>query len=431
MKLNRIFSTAWKASLVVMATIASLLPIATAASATSRIIDWLNTEVRQPMAQFGLNTLTGLIPDLYQAMDIVSRELVGLLPSVTLDPSAARAAVGQSVYVHLAPASTASDITPGSVAPDDGDQTIGRTPITMTKARAVPFRWTGEEQRGVNTGPGYRNIRADQIAQAIRTLVNEVEADLAGLYTTFSRGYGTPGTTPFATDLTDSAQVLKILKDNGAPTGDLQLVIDTTAGVNVLKMGNLTKASEAGTIAVREQGILVPLHGLSLRESAAIKLHTRGTANGAYVTSGATAAGVSSIAIVTGAGTVVPGDNVTFAADTTNKYLIKTGVAAPGTIVLADPGARQVIPTANAMTVGLGYRANMAFHRSALVAALRAPALPEEGDMADDRMLITDPRSGITLEISMYKQYRRVRYEVALAWGVANIKPAHTAVLFG
>jgi hypothetical protein len=73
----------------------------------------------------------------------------------------------------------------------------------------------------------------------------------------------------------------------------------------------------------------------------------------------------------------------------------------------------------------------MAFSRSAIILATRAPAVPEEGDLAVDRMLITDPVSGLTFEIAMYMEYRRVRYEVSCAWGCANIKPAHTAILLG
>jgi hypothetical protein len=45
--------------------------------------------------------------------------------------------------------------------------------------------------------------------------------------------------------------------------------------------------------------------------------------------------------------------------------------------------------------------------------------MPEGGDTADDVMNVTDPVSGITFQIALYRQYRQVRYEVGLAWGVA------------
>jgi hypothetical protein len=59
------------------------------------------------------------------------------------------------------------------------------------------------------------------------------------------------------------------------------------------------------------------------------------------------------------------------------------------------------------------------------------PALPEEGDMAEDRVTLVDDRSGLAFEVAMYKQYRRVRYEVSIAYGWANIKPQHTALFLG
>ncbi len=381
-----------------------------------------------------MNTLTNLIPDLYTALDVVSREMTGFIPAVTMDATANRAAVGQNVRVFMAPAAASENITPATTPPDTGDQTIDNVSITISKAKAVPFRWTGEEQLGVNNnGPGYLNIRQQQIAQAIRTLVNEIEADIATTYRRASRAFGTAGTTPFGTStktIDDSADVLQILTDNGCPKGDLHMVLSTTAATNVRKIPNLYKVNEAGEQSFLRQGELGSLHGFTLRESAGVALHTKGTGT-SYVTSGATAPGVRDIALITGSGTVLAGDVVTFAADSANKYVVQTGVAAPGTISLAPPGARVTIPTSNALTVGNNYRANMVFHRSALVLALRAPAIPEEGDAADDAMLVTDPRTGITFEVRMYRQYRRVRYEICAAWGWQNIKPEHTAILLG
>ncbi len=375
------------------------------------------------------NTLTGLIPDLYESMDIVSRELVGLIPAVSRDHTIDRAAVGQSVKSFVAPAVTATDITPGVTPPNDGDQTLSNVSMTITKARRVPIRWNGEEQRGVNSGPGYRNIRANQMAQAFRTLTNEIEADLAALYVNASRGYGTPGTAPFGSSLADSAQPRKILADNGTPLTDLQLVIDTSAGANLRTLANLTRVSESGTADVLRQGVLIDLHGFAIRESAAIKTHTKGTGT-SYVTSGTYAVGATAITLATGSGTLVAGDEVQFAGDS-NWYVVKAGISAPGVLTIAAPGLLKALGTGVAVSVRNGGVKNMAFRRSAIALATRMPALPEEGDSADDRMTLIDPVSGLAFEIAMYRQYRQVQYELSLAWGVQVFKPEHLAILEG
>lgn len=376
------------------------------------------------------NTLTNLIPDLYESLDVVSRELTGFIPSVTYDPGISRAAVGEVVRSHVVPAGAAADIVPDRLPPDTGDQTIGNEPITISKARAYPFRWTGEEQKGLNNGAGYRSIRNNQIKQAMRTLVNEIEADLAALYARSSRAYGTAGTTPFATDLSDPAQIRKILSDNGAPLSDLQLVIDTSAGAKLRTLGQLTKANEAGTVDLLEQGVLLDIHNFKIRESGQVRNVVKGTGSGYLVNNGAGyAVGATTIAVDTGTGTIVAGDVITFAGDP-NKYVVATTLAA-GSLVIAAPGLRQAVADNVAVTVGNNYVANLAFSRSAIILSTRAPALPEEGDSAIDRMMIADERTGLAFEISMYAEYRRIRYECALAWGVANIKPAHTATLLG
>ena len=95
------------------------------------------------------NTLTGLMPTLYESLDIVSRELVGFIPSIAMDASAERAAVGQQILVPITPAAAAVSITPGVTAPNQGDQIIGNTPMSIAFAQAVPFRWNGEEQKGL------------------------------------------------------------------------------------------------------------------------------------------------------------------------------------------------------------------------------------------------------------------------------------------
>src|SRR5215831_10578444 len=354
------------------------------------------------------NTLTGLIPTLYAARDIVSRELTGLIPSVTIDAEASRAALNQTVRVHVTPAFFASDITPAMTPPTPNGVTIGYVDMVITKARAIQVPWSGEERQSIDqNGPGIDNVVRDEVAQAMRALANEVENDLAGLFVSASRAIGTAGTAPFSPtgQLTDSANVRKILDDNGAPLFDRQLVINTAAGVNLRAHTQLTKANEAATDATLRRGTLMDLHGFSIRESAAIKTATKGTGSAYTSTAAGFAVGTTSIPLITGSGTIVAGDRVTFAGDT-NVYVVTTGIAAPGTIVIANPGLRQAIPaSATALTVGNNAAMNLAFVRSALVLLARAPYLPGGRDMASDRMIVTDPNTGIGFEVARYDGY--------------------------
>lgn len=383
------------------------------------------------------NTLTNLTPDLYQAMDTVSRELVGFIPSVTLDSGIERAAVGQTVRSFVTPAVTANDIVPAVTAPNDGDQVIGNQNMTITRARAVPVRYNGEEQRGLNSGAGYNSILQDQFAQAMRTLTNEMESDLATLHATTSRAYGTAGTTPFGSDLSDTAQVRKILADNGAPLSDMNMVIDTTAGAKMRTLTQLSKANEAADNTLLRQGVLLDVHGMAIRESAQIVTTGTNVITGAVTVTGTTAAGTTSVGVSTAGGAGVAalaGDIITFAGDT-NKYVIAAavtiGAGTTGTIVLAAPGLRTVTAATTAISGVNASSRSMAFSKSAIVLATRAPARPAEGDMADDVMMITDPRSGISFEVALYKQYRQIRYEISAAWGFKNFKPENTAILLG
>ncbi len=379
--------------------------------------------------------IDAILPDLVLAMDTVSRELVGLIPSVMFAPSAARAAVGQPVDSPVVPANSATDITPGVTPPNDGNSAIGARQIVITKARRVPVRWTGEQQQGVRQTVGVNTIRQLQLAQGIRTLVNEVEADLAALHVSASRAAGAVGSTPFGTagDYRDAARVAKILTDNGAPQADRSLVIDTTAGVNL--RGLQSQAQMVGDASMLRQGVLIDLAGMAIRESGQILAPASGTGASATTNNAGYAVGATVITLASaGTGTIIAGDVITFAGDT-NQYVVASGdadVSNGGTITLQAPGLRQAIAaSATNITVVARSRRAMGFSRDAIALVTRAPALPDEGDLAIAREIITDPRSGLSIELALYPQYRQMQYELSLCWGCAVMKPEHLALLIG
>ena len=376
------------------------------------------------------NTLTNLIPDLYAALNVVSRELVGFIPAVGRNSGAERAAVGENVRIPIAPVGSMFDVTPAMATPEPADNVFTNTAIQITKSKGVSFGWVGEEQRGLNNGPGYQNLQVQQIAQAMRTLCNAVEADCAATYASASRAYGTAGTAPFASNLGDPAQVRKILSDNGAPLSDLQMVIDTTAGASMRTLAQLTKANEANDASLLRQGVLLDVHGFAIRESGQVAPVSAVGTGANYVTSGALTVGQTVIPLITGTGTILAGDVITFNGDT-NKYVVVAGITEPGSITIAAPGIRKAATSGKAVSITAAFTPNMAFDRQAIQLVTRAPALPGEGDSALDSMMITDDRSGLTFEVRMYGGYRKIRYEIALAWGVKVIKPEHTAILLG
>lgn len=377
------------------------------------------------------NTLSNLIPDAYVALDVVSRELTGFIPSVARNSSADAVATGQTIRSHVAPANTAGgDFTPAMSLPSAADQTISNKSLTITKNRYFPFSWTGEESYAMDKGPGALNIRQDQIAQAVRAAINEMESDIwTAAYKGASRAYGTAGTTPFGTagDYSDAAQVRKILDDNGAPGSDRTLVLNTTAGANI--RGKQAQAYMYGTDQLQRQGVISDQAGFMVRESAPITAVTKGT-GASYLVNNASgySVGATTIAADTGSGTILAGDTVTFAGDS-NKYVVTTALSG-GSFTIAAPGLRAALADNTAITVGNNNTPNVAFSRNAILLATRLPIMPADGDLGEHEV-ITDDRTGISMMLSKYPGTGMNTYWVQVAWGVTVFKPEHVAILLG
>jgi hypothetical protein len=389
--------------------------------------------------QLGILTLNGLIPTIYEAMDTVSRELVGFIPAVSRDSSAERAAVGQVVTSPVVGPMVAEDLQAAAYADLAPSRSINNVQMTIQKARSVAFGITGEETRGLQSAGTLGTINRDSIVQAFRTLTNEVESDLAALHIYASRAYGTANIAPFgiAADLSDFAQSRKILDDNGAPQADLHMVLGSSAVANIRgKQSGLFKVNEAGSSDLLRRGALGEVEGFDLHNSGQVKKAVpAGTATSATTNNAGYAIGATVITIASaGTGNVVAGDILGVAGDT-EKYVIVSGdtdVSNGGTITIAEPGLQKAIaPAATALTLVAATTRNMFFHRSAIQLAARAPAMPEGGDSADDVVLISDPYSGITYEFCLYRGKRSVRWEVNLAWGVKAIAPRHIGLLIG
>lgn len=379
------------------------------------------------------NTLTNLAADIYKAADVVGRELVGFIPACTINANGSeRAAKGDNVRASFTRAASVVNVAESMTVPEGTDQTVDSKTLSISNARAVQIPYTGEDYRHLSNGIGFETVYGDQIKQAMRALVNEIEEDLAiEAYQNSSRAFGTAGTTPFGSNFSEIAEIRQILVDNGMPPNDGQvsLVLNTVAGTNLRQLAQLQKANEGGGTDLLRQGILLDLQGLGIRESAQVQTHTKGTGASYLLNDASSAIGDTIIAADTGSGTILAGDIVTFAG-TTDKYVVNSALSA-GSFTIGAPGLRAAESDNDAISVGNSYTANVAFHRAALELAMRAPAVPNGGDSADDAMVVQDPYSGLVFEIRVYKGYRKSMIEVAASWGVKAWKSDYIATLLG
>jgi hypothetical protein len=382
-------------------------------------------------------TITGLLPDIYVAQDQVARELSGGINSATINSGTEAAAENQTVSsMRSAKPTLNTSYTPAMTIPAGDDQTLGAESMTLDKVANVRIPLTGEVVKGLNSSVGGEYARRQMLAQAFRVITNQIESDLlAAAYKGASRAYGTAGTTPFATTFSEIAQLRKILADNGCPMSDLQLslVLNTSAGANLRSLAQLQKVNEAGSADLLRQGELLNLQGFSLKESAGVATHTKGTATGQDCTA-VEPIGENTIS-VDGAdsGTILEGDIITFAGDS-NKYVVKSSTAsgaASGNIVINYPGLLAASTIGQEITIGDSYAANVGFHRSAIELAMRPPAMPDGGDAATDMQVVMDDRSGLVFQIAQYSGYGMNMLDVTVRYGIKVWKPEFVAILLG
>lgn len=383
------------------------------------------------------NVLTDLAADIYKAADIVGREQVGFIPGVTINSGSEEAAQGDTVRAHFTRAATVNtSATPSMTIPEGDDQTIDNKTMSLSTIANVQIPWTGEDIKHVNNGSGFETIYGDQIAQAMRGIVNSMEASVAAeAYKNASRAFGTAGTTPFASNFNDVAEIRQILVDNGMPVNDgqLSLVLNSAAGTNLRQLATLTGVNTAGSDATLRRGELLNLQGFSLRESAQVQSHTKGTATGFDAAGGEPVGEVTLVVDGSDSGTILAGDVVTFAGDT-NKYIVNSTTAsgaAGGNVVIGAPGLQSALADTVEATIGNSYTANVGFHRAAIELATRPLAQPFGGDAAVDMMNIVDPVSGLTFQICVYKGYRKTMIDITTLYQAKAWNQDGIAILLG
>ncbi len=379
------------------------------------------------------SVLTALAPTLFSAAQEVSAEPFGAIAAINSSFSDKGVAKGDSVKIPYAPVQANTNFAAANVTPEGTSVTAGAISVTIDKSQKNSMVLTGEQIRSLENGGNYQEWVRQWALQAMRALRNEAEQDCAlAIKKGASRAVGVAATTPFATDMDLIVDVRALLRANGTPFADAQLVLSPAAVANLQKLGTFQLAYAAGSDAERRSGLMGRQFGFGLRDSAGIAKHVKGTATGFDVNLGGGYAIGDKTIVVDGSdsGTILAGDVVTWAGDT-NKYVIDSASAsgaAAGNIVLNRPGLRATLADTVEGTLGADYTPCLAFERNAVVGIMRPPLMPANPTI--NQMLISDS-FGMTYLMLDIAQYGQRSFEMHLAWGFKTVQSEHVALILG
>ena len=361
------------------------------------------------------NTFTNLAADIYDAAEKVGRELVGGLRSVKINGGAEAAAKGDTVRASFTqPQTVSTSYAPSMTIPEGTDQTVDNKTMSLNTYASIQIPYTGEDQKHLNNGAGYQWVFSKQIEQAMRSICNKMELDvMAQLALGAGQAYGSAGTTPFASNMNDLPNVMKLLLDKGCPDdGRICGIYDTTAAVNIQNLSNLYKVNEAGGNGLLRNGELGQLYNIALKRSGQVGKPAVGS-GASYVLNGVHAVGATSITVKTGTGTILAGDIVTI---NSVKYVVNVGVAAAGTFTI-NSGLQAAGADGDTVTIVAAGRRNIVLHPDAAELAMRPLANPDGGDAAVDSMDILDPVSGLAFKLSHYRGFHKSMIEIGTLYG--------------
>lgn len=381
------------------------------------------------------NTITQALGVIFAQGLLALRENCVMPRLVNSDYSTDAQAQGDAVNIVVAPTRSAVAITPAATAPDAAAQVPTKKQIVLDQHYEAPFDLTDVEINNLYSFPGYRS---SIVSEAVRSLANNVNSAIFGVYTGVYGYVGTAGTTPFATDVSDATQARKTLANQLAPMAPRSFVLDPDAEANALGLRAFQDASFRGDSAGIMEGQIGRKLGFQFASDQQVPTHTTSAAGTVLVDdAAAVAVGVTSIHMDGFTTKPEAGDVFTIAGDS-QTYTVVSSTTLVGTDsdVTFQPPLKVALPTGDnneAVTFKASHVVNLAFHREAIGFASRT--LAGDAAMTDAErqnvVQVADPESGLTLRLERRREHYRTRWSFSTLYGVTLIRPEYAVRVAG
>lgn len=376
------------------------------------------------------NTFTPIIDQIF-ARGLMALRQNSIMPRlVNSNWGSEVAEQGASIDVPIPSAATVADVTPGPTPPAGTDSTPTVVTINLNRWRKSDMFVTDKEAREIAQG-----AVSLQLTEHLKAIANDVDTYVLGLYPEIYGFVGTPGTTPFASDLTDAINARKVLADQLAPPDDRRIVLDPSAEANALGLSAIQDASRrrSGEDTL-SNGQIGTVMGFDWFMDQNVQSHTNGTLSDGTghraLVNGSPTVGDSSQAFdaTSLTGTVTAGSVFTVAGDTQTYTVTSAATAASNAITLSFTPSVQVAWADNAQMTLKGaasevYPVNLAFHRDAFALAVR-PLAPADGFTGGNEIRsAVDPVSGLALGLEVSREYARTKYSWSILYGAKLVRP--------
>jgi hypothetical protein len=369
------------------------------------------------------NTNTNIMPRILARGLQVLRENASMPRLVNGDYSAEAARKGTTIDIPVPTATTTTDVTPSNTPPAGVDKNYDLVQISLNQwKKNQPFYLTDKELAEIDANQHFIPMAVDESMRALAQTVNQY---IFSMYKGVFGFYGTPGTTPFATDVKGATQTRAILNTQKCPKANRRGMLDFTAEANFLELAQFANLEQTGDQAVKIEGQMGRKYGNDWYSDDDVPFHTAGTGAGYLVNNVAGyAAGTKTIAVDTGTGTIVQGDIITFAGST-QTYAVTSALS--GNNISFYPGLVTTLADNTAITLKASHRVNLIFHRDAFAFATRS--LQDDGDA--NTVTMQDPKTGLVLRLEKIREYKQTLYEFDILYGAQLVRPELACRLAG
>jgi hypothetical protein len=396
------------------------------------------------------NSLANIMPKILARGLMVLRTRCIMPRLVNGDYSTEAKKKGQTIDVPVPVPVPTQNVVPGTVPVATGDTTPGSVQIQLNNWKQnKPIYLTDNELVQIDRSQHFLPL---QLTEAVQGLASDVNQSIFAKYKGTLRGIfsatGTPGTTPFASAVTDATNARKNLNKQRCPRVNRRGVLDFDAEGNALALSPFSDAEKIMSAVVKMEGEIGRKYGIDWAADDDVPFHTAGTAKTLTGTLTISDEDIGDTTIVTVTSnnaaddgkTIVQGDIITIAGDTQTYVVVGAGpytlTGTSGSQTISNlqiyPGLRFEPSGGEALTVAGSHRVNMAFHRDAFAFATR-PLVDNTIDLSLGSQILSmqDEDTGLVMRLEVSRQHKQVAWEFDILWGCELVRPELATRIYG